>query len=315
MSAAAGLSDSPHPAVNGMPAVGQGLDVSPSLAVSAVQYEALPGGIEVNVGAHVRLVEEAHSQGARLVVFPELSLLGYDLNLLASDRPGPREPGSHWLVPADPRLERLCAVAARTGTTVVAGGALEEPDGTRRLASLVFSPDGSIRPVPKTHLHGAEDELFVPGAGPGFLEVDGWMVALAVCADVAHPSHAAAAASAGADLYAASALYVAGEEHRLGLHMGSRAMDHRMFSVLANLGGRTSLGDSCGLSGAWGPDGRQIRAAEGNGTAVSTATFHQEALASFRGGAPWRRSVLRGRPEPNLTGDTMLHSRIPRLTR
>ena len=294
MSAASSLYRNPDPAVGASLAAAPGLaastalTVSAALTVSTVQYAAAAGGIESNLADHVRLAEEAHAQGARLVVFPELSLTGYDLTSLGSGATDSKGSSTHWLVPADPRLERLRAVAMRTGATVVVGAALKEPDGTPRLASLVFFADGGVRPVPKTHLHGAENELFVAGSGPGFLEVDGWRVALAVCADVAHPSHAEAAASAGADLYAASALYVAGEEHRLGLHMGSRAMDHRMFSVLANLGGRTALGESCGLSGAWGPDGRRIGTAEGTGTEISTVTCRWSALAPFRTQVPGR---------------------------
>ena len=67
-----------------------------------------------------------------------------------------------------------------------------------------------------------------------------------LCLDTAHPGHAERAAEAGADIYAVSALYTAGEDHRLGLHLGARAMDNRMFSVLANLGGTTPFGPSAG---------------------------------------------------------------------
>ena len=52
-------------------------------------------------------------------------------------------------------------------------------------------------------------------------------------------------AEAGADIYAVSALYTAGEDHRLALHLGARAMDNRMFSVLANLAAPRALGPSC----------------------------------------------------------------------
>ncbi len=73
------------------------------------------------------------------------------------------------------------------------------------------------------------------------LDLDGWKIALAICLDTARPVHAGGAAEAGADIYAVSALYTAGEDHRLALHLGARAMDNRMFSVLANLGGTTRI--------------------------------------------------------------------------
>src|SRR3712207_8974882 len=42
----------------------------------------------------------------------------------------------------------------------------------------------------KTFLHHDEAEVFVPGAGPAVLALDGRRVALGICFDAAHPEHA-----------------------------------------------------------------------------------------------------------------------------
>lgn len=245
-----------------------------ALTVSVVQYQALEGGIVPNVQEHVRLVEDAESHGARLVVFPELSLTGYNLALLAAD--------DSWLQRDDPRLADLHEICRRTGITVVAGAAHREPDGTPRLASLVIHPDGTTGFGFKTHLHGQEREAFAAGDGAVVIELDGWKIALAICFDAAVPAHSTGAAQAGADIYAVSALYTQAEERRLGLHLGARAMDNRMFALLANLGGSTALGPSCGLSGFWGPDGFEMKTAAGTGTEVVTAILQRSALRKFR---------------------------------
>ncbi|MGO4805771.1 carbon-nitrogen hydrolase family protein [Arthrobacter sp. 2MCAF15] len=244
------------------------------LTLSAVQYAALDGGVAANVPEHIRLIEDADSHGARLVIFPELSLTGYRLDLLE----GPQE----WVNAADPRLDGIREICRHTGITAVVGAAFKEEDGTPRLASLAVHPSGVIDASFKTHLHGAERDLFVAASHPAVLEIDGWKVALAICFDAARPGHAEWAAAAGADVYAVSALYTAGEDHRLGLHLGARAMDNRMFSVLANLAGLTPLGASCGLSGFWGPDGLSFRQAHGTGTEVLTATLQHSVLTRFR---------------------------------
>ncbi len=261
--------------------------VSATLLAAVVQYEALGtgnGGAAVarNVAAHVELVEKAHADGARLVLFPELSLTGYELG--SFNAPEQEGQPSAWLTDGDPRLQPLRHACARTGTTAVIGAGWREADGTPRLASLIIGPDGSLRPAFKTHLHGEERELFVAGSGPEILVVDGWRVALAVCADAAQPSHAAAAAESGAEVYAVSALYVSGEELRLGLHLGSRSMDHRMFGLLANLGGKTPLGSSCGLSGGWGPEGAAVAKAAGTGTETVMVNLVRSSLEGYRSG-------------------------------
>ncbi|WP_353711773.1 carbon-nitrogen hydrolase family protein [Arthrobacter sp. K5] len=214
------------------------------LTVSAIQYAALDGGIDANVPEHVRLIEDADSHGARLVVFPELSLTGYNLRLLrGSDHSGGGQlgggqpDGGQWVAPGDPRLDPIREICRRTGVTAVVGAPFREPDGTPRLASLAIHPNGAEEAGFKTYLHGDEESLFEAGPGiekgkrfegglgieagqrfgpeqgsepgqePLLLDVDGWKVALAICFDAAHPAHSGAAAAAGADVYAVSALY------------------------------------------------------------------------------------------------------------
>ncbi|MGX1161642.1 putative amidohydrolase [Arthrobacter sp. SLBN-100] len=245
-----------------------------TLPVSVIQYRPLDGGIPANADEHVRLIEDADDHGARLVVFPELSLTGYRLDLL-------EHPGS-WLVPDDERLADIREICRRTGITAVLGAALREAGGTPRLASVAVHPDGSTEAAFKTHLHGPERELFAPGEGPTLILVDGWHVALALCLDTSVPAHAGDAAAAGADLYCVSALYTENEEHRLALHLGARAMDNRMFTALANLGGSSPLGASCGLSGFWGPDGLPMKRAAGTGTEVVSSILQRSRLEKFR---------------------------------
>ncbi len=241
-----------------------------ALTLSAIQYQALDGGPAANVPEHIRLIEDAADHGSRLALFPELSLTGYELGLL--DDPG------HWVTAGDPRLEGLREISRRTGVTAVVGAPFRDADGTPRLASLAIHPGGAVDTAFKMRLHGPEQELFAAGERVTVLEVDGWKVALAICFDAADPGHAGAAAGAGADIYAVSALYAAGEDRRLDLHLGARAMDNRIFAVLANLGGTTTAGPSCGLSGFWGPDGSVIRRTGGTGTEVVTATLQHSAL-------------------------------------
>lgn len=245
------------------------------LTLAAAQFTPAPGDVAGNAARSAALVRAAAAAGARLVVFPELSLLAYDLDLLG--RP------ESWVTADDPRLAELRRVCRETGTTAVVGGAWRGDDGLPRLASLALRPDGTIDAAPKVHLHGAERDSFVPAAGPTVLDVEGWRIGLAVCFDAAVPEHARAAARLGMDVYAVSALYTRGEERRLDLHLGARAMDHRVFSVLANLGGAGRGWTSCGLSGSWGPRGER-RLASGGEDILVLDTLDPGDLLPFRRG-------------------------------
>ena len=243
------------------------------LTLSAIQYTALGGGITANVAEHIRLIEDADDHGARLVVFPELSLTGYDLKGLA-------DPG-RWVTGADARLDGLREICRRTGITAVVGAPFREADGTPRLASLALHPNGGLETGFKGRLHGPEQQLFRAADQAVILDLDGWRIALAICLDAARPVHAGEAAAAGADALAVSARHAAGEDHHPALHPGAQARDNRMYSVLAALGGTTDGGPSAGGSGFWGPDGLVIRQAAGTGTEVLTATLHYSVLDRY----------------------------------
>ncbi len=79
-----------------------------------------------------------------------------------------------------------------------------------------------------------------------------------------------------------SALYSVGEEHRAALHLGARAMDHRMFSVLANHSGTTGGHVACGGSGVWAPTGKPLVRARSSAAELITVDLDPLALQAYR---------------------------------
>jgi predicted amidohydrolase len=258
---------------------------SETLIVAAAQTSSQPGDVRANARAAAASLAVAADAGAGLVVFPELSLVGYDLDLFA-------DPAA-WVTKDDPRLDVVREAARDLQVTAVVGGAYRETGAAGWIASLAALPDGELHVHGKRNLHGRERDLFEPG-GPGrLLDVGGWRVALAICYDAGVPGHAADAARQGAEVYAGSVLYTMAETRRLDLHFAARAMDHRMFAVAANHAGTGSGWVSCGGSGAWHPDGTRLtQAATGPGlvtTALSRAELRalreKDALAGYPRGA------------------------------
>jgi predicted amidohydrolase len=244
---------------------------SDELVVAVAQHAPVPGDVAENARRAARTVADAAD--ARLLLFPLLSLTGYDLDRFADP--------TCWVTSDDPRLDVVREASRAHGVTAVVSGAWLGPDGRRLLAAVALSPDGAVEVVGKHYLSRAEREVFEPGGSFPVLEVDGWRVAPAVCYDAAAPEHALEVARRGVDVYAVSALYTEGQERRLDVHPAARAMDHRMYALVANLAGAGPGWRSCGGSGVWHPDGRPVARA-GTGPQVVTARLARADLDRLR---------------------------------
>ena len=230
-----------------------------ALTAAIAQLSSTPS-IADNLSRSLELAAQAADAGADLVLFPELSLTGYDLDRLADS--------SSWFATTDPRLDDLRALSRTTGLTIVVGAPVDDVDG-RLLASLALQPSGAVVTAAKTYLHGDEILSFSAGTGPTVIDVAGERVGLAICFDTAFPSHAADAAAAGATVYAVSGVFVEGEEGKLQDRMRSRTADHGMTGLAANAGGPGSVGGS----GAWASDGSVLAAAVGTGDELLIVTW------------------------------------------
>jgi predicted amidohydrolase len=232
--------------------------------VAGAQLTAVPGDVAANVAEHVALVGEAAAAGARVVVFPELSLTGYELDLLAAD-------DGLWLTREDERLAPLRAACAAHGLHAIAGAPVRE-DGRRLLAAIAIDDAGSVAAVyGKLHLDEHEEQRFDAGAEHVLLDIDGHRCALAVCADAGVPEHAAQAAALGAGAYLVGAVFPRGREERLADQMSSRSGAHGMGVVLGSMVGPAWRYDGIGRSGVWGPDGAPVVQLGGEPRGVAVA--------------------------------------------
>ena len=99
-----------------------------SVRVALAQCAPALGAFERNMRLHLDWIERARGAGARLIVFPELSLTGYYLKDLAAD----------IACAADDRRLAPLAEASR-GIDIVAGFAERRPDGRVHIASGYWS--------------------------------------------------------------------------------------------------------------------------------------------------------------------------------
>ena len=233
-----------------------------SLVIAAAQSASVPGEVSQNVARHLRLGALAAGRGAHLLVFPELSLTGYELAIARS----------HTLRPDSPELNPLRRLAADARMTVVAGAPMGNDKDQLHITAFVFRPDGSVLTYTKEHVHQSEENVFTSGPGGPTLLVGEATVALAICADAAQPRHAARAAARGANVYAVGAMIDEAGYARKSALLKNYAVEHRMAVLLANYSGATGGEVSAGKSAIWSEDGELIVASAGTEESLVVAT-------------------------------------------
>jgi predicted amidohydrolase len=254
------------------------------LTVAAVQAEPIPGDLAGNAATAARLVGAAGAEGAAVVVLPELFLPAYHPPTLRADPVGTDLPADGDGRIDDPRLDPLRAAARDAGAAVVVGAAVRHPDGRRSCSSLLVDRSGVVTcGYDKQHLCGPDEkELFTPGRRGATLVVDGWRFGLGICYDGCFPEHGRAAAGHGAHGYLCPSGYLDGSQHRRDLYYPARALDNTMYVVFANPVGGTPPWRFNGGAAIYDPEGRPLRRASDDGTAVVVGTLDPAELARVR---------------------------------
>ncbi|MFC3491624.1 carbon-nitrogen hydrolase family protein [Glycomyces rhizosphaerae] len=230
------------------------------LTVAAAQPELRPGDLPFNAAAHA---EAVLASGARLVVFPELSLTSYALAAPA-------------VALDDPELAAIVAACATTGSVALAGAPVKEGDA-EFIAMLRI--DGSGVAVAYRKLHPDEEEArrFRAAADPVVMELDGWRLGLAICRDTMMFEHAPATAEfakrsgiGGIDAYVAGSLFTPLGLPKRDKRMPQLAKGYGMWVVQACFAGPGSdYAETTGNSAIWAPDGTvAVRADEHPGRIV-----------------------------------------------
>jgi predicted amidohydrolase len=233
------------------------------LVIGVAQPPCVPYDVAANAATHAASVRSA---GARVVVFPELSLTGYELDAPA-------------ITVEDPRLKAIVAACAETGSLALLGAPVHDAAGGSHIAMLAVDEAGVAVAYRKMWLGGTESEWFSPGTRPAVLDVDGWRLGLAICRDTGIPQHASDTAALGIDAYVASVLESAEDAAVPGERARRIALDHRVWVAVASFAGSTGGGyeRAAGCSGVWAPDGIAVARAGPEPGAIACATLIERA--------------------------------------
>jgi predicted amidohydrolase len=253
-------------------------------SIAAAQTIPKRGDVDANLQGHLQLVHVAAVERAQVLVFPELSLTGYELDL-ANDLA---------FSETDPRLDPLVELASAYLMTLIVGAPVRI-GSLLHIGAFILSPDRSVGLYTKQYL-GAfpadaspdgivpppEPAIFRPGDRNPLVRFDGNTGAVAVCADVNRPSHPREAAARGARFYLASVFSIPSDLEKETVNLRSYAVQHSMTVVLANYGGPSGGLPSGGRSSIWSEKGELLVQLETTGRGIAIAS---EEKAGWRGKA------------------------------
>jgi predicted amidohydrolase len=197
-----------------------------------------------NARAHASLI---HSAQARVIVFPELSLTGYELDA---------EPVS----PSEQALMSIVEACAEANSVALVGAPVAGTDGRLHIGTLQIGPDGVNVAYRKCYLGGEEPVRFAPGEGPVAFELDGWRIGLGICKDTGVEQHILATAGLDIDLYAAGLVHLPSELDVQEDRASRIARACSAYVAFASFAGPTGGGfdRTAGVSSIWAADGTAI---------------------------------------------------------
>jgi predicted amidohydrolase len=119
------------------------------MKIAAAQTVPADDNVSINIDAHLRLCAIAAAEGVDLVLFPEMSLTGYQREAA----------GSLAFVAHDSRLGRLREMAVRHTMIIVAGAPILV-GAELFIGFFVLQPDRREQIYTKQFLHSGEESAF-----------------------------------------------------------------------------------------------------------------------------------------------------------
>jgi predicted amidohydrolase len=234
-----------------------------TIRIAAAQSASIPSNVKENVQIHLKFIEAARQAGVDVLVFPELSLCGYELSCLRECT----------VALDDVQLAPIQAMAIAASMTVIVGAAVAGTvTALPSIGSIMFSPEGLTSVYRKRYLHPGEEQFVQAGEIDACCHLRNEHVfALAICADTLHEAHAATAAEEGASLYLASVLI-----SEAGYGVDSSILQRystnlKMGVLMANHAAPSGGFATAGRSAFWNRDGELVVGADGPGNCLVIA--------------------------------------------
>jgi predicted amidohydrolase len=259
-------------------------------AIGLIQMTCSVGDRAANLAKAEEMLAELEGR-VQLACLPEMFDLGYDLPILGSALFELAE-----TVPG-PTTERLAELARRFGLTLVAGVTERDAHISDLLydTTVILDSRGELRAsYRKSHLYPDEHRFFRPGQELPVSQVDGLLLGVAICFELAFPPIFSTLARRGAQLILNPSAVPVGYGHLQDVRTRARAQDNQVFVAAINHVGREGDVTYCGGSQIADPRGEVIAKASSEREEVVVAGLPLALIGEQRRQEPVFRAL---RPE------------------
>lgn len=217
------------------------------MKICAAQTKPFKGDIEKNIEQHVKFIAIAAEKAADIIIFPELSITGYEPELAI---------GLATTID-DSRFNILQQLSDNHHIVIAVGMPVKSMNGIM-IGMIIFQPQQQRLLYCKQYLHEDEFPFFIPGKEQVFLQMNEHKIALSVCYELSVPEHATNASKLGADIYLSSVAKTKDGVDKAVQRLSQIALNYSMQIVMVNSVGPSDNFVGNGRSAAWNNNGRLI---------------------------------------------------------
>ncbi|WP_428740204.1 carbon-nitrogen hydrolase family protein [Tenacibaculum sp.] len=222
------------------------------MKICIAQTNPVRGDIQKNIDNHKRLIELSIKNEADLIIFPELSLTGYEPELVESLA----------FTKDDERLDEFQEISNTNQIIIGVGVPIKNKNGIC-ISMAIFQPYKPREIYSKEHLHPGEEKYFVSGENLPPIEFKDHRIGFAICYETSISEHSEKAFKNGSNVYMASVLNsINGVDKDLN-RISNIAKKYKMISLMANFVGKSGGYDCAGKSSIWNENGQLIEQLDG----------------------------------------------------
>jgi predicted amidohydrolase len=214
------------------------------MRICVAQTRSIKGDIQSNIDNHKKIINLAVSNGADTVIFPELSITGYEPELskeLATNQD-------------DSRFGDFQKIA-NTKQITIGIGVPTKNNKSICISMVIFQPHKPRKTYSKKYLHPDEEEFFIGGQTSTGLTGNKTNIAIAICYELSVPEHSESAFKSGAEIYIASVAKSANGVDKAIKSLSDIANKYSMTVLMSNCIGQSGGFECAGKSSIWNSQG------------------------------------------------------------